>query len=68
MSVTSRQLSAALKLDGIVHHAALGAAGKVDVRIVGVNVSTTSAAVDAIFTLARLEATAAKLGIDSHRR
>jgi hypothetical protein len=61
-------LSVALKLNGVVHHSALGAAGKVNVGVIGVNVSTTSAAVDAIFTLAWLKATAAKLGIDSDSR
>jgi hypothetical protein len=44
----------------------LGATGKIHVRIIGINVATSLATINAIFALARLKAPAAKLGIDSH--
>jgi hypothetical protein len=57
-----------LKFDGVVHQTALGATGKVDVGIIGVDVAATCAAVDAVFTLAGLKAASAEFCVDSHRR
>jgi hypothetical protein len=57
-----------LKLDGIVHHSALGAAGKVHIRIVGINVAAAFAAVDTIFTLTGLEAPSPEFSINAHSR
>jgi len=66
--VTSAATDFELKLDGVVHQTALGATGEIDIWIIGVNVSASSATINAIFALGRLKATPAEFGIDAHRR
>jgi len=56
------------EFDGIVHQTALGATGEIDIWIIGVNVSASSATINAIFALGRLKATPAEFGIDAHGR
>jgi len=57
-----------LKFYRVVHHSALGATGKIDVGVVGVNVSASRATINAIFTFAWLEAAPAQFSVDSHSR
>jgi hypothetical protein len=53
------------KLDGVVHHSALGATRKIDVGIVGVNVSAPPAAINAILTFGGFKPTSPQFSVDS---
>jgi hypothetical protein len=58
--------SIVLEFDGIVHHSALGATRKIDIGIISVNISTSSAAINAIFTFGRLKAASPQFSVDSN--
>ena len=53
-----------LELDGLIHLAALRTTGAVDVRVIGVNVSTTPASENAIFARRRVKASPSQFRID----
>jgi hypothetical protein len=54
------------ELDRIVHHSALRATGQIDVGIICVNVSASSATINAILTFGRLKAASPQFGVDSN--